>query len=103
MENLGLAELKENPLEEERKAAQDFSEVVDKELPPLEAKARVRELMRGESSVRPAERFFLFPLFLFFRPFTSPCPAASLTPSSSVHVQWRLDVLGVSEAVSMVS
>jgi len=40
MENLGLAELKENPLEEERKAAQDFSEVVDKELPPLEAKAR---------------------------------------------------------------
>ena len=41
MENLGLAELKENPLEEVRKVEKDLSELVDKELPPLEAKAKV--------------------------------------------------------------
>lgn len=45
MENMGIADLKENPLEEEaNRMEQDLSEKVDKELPPLEAKARAGQL-----------------------------------------------------------
>ena len=55
MENMGIADLKENPLEEEaNRMEQDLSEKVDKELPPLEAKARVSLAIRA----------------FFFRPFS---------------------------------
>ena len=48
MENMGIADLKENPLEEEaNRMEQDLSEKVDKELPPLEAKARVSLVLRA--------------------------------------------------------
>jgi hypothetical protein len=64
-ESLGAADLKENPLTEVVKKTQDLSDVVAKELPPLEARARV------SNAKNPRDFFFFFFFFFFFSSYFS--------------------------------
>lgn len=72
---MGIQDIKENPLDDEvsRKVEKDCTEMVDKELPPLEAKARV-------------SRALLFLFAFFFASFAQ--PGATRSASLVAH-QWR--------------